>query len=149
MTPTKAEGDSGHILLLAAAGLLCLLTMAAFTVDFGQWYNISNRAQRAADAASLAAVAELNRVEATGASRATAEAAARTAAQTVARQNGFDTADGRITVSTSFSTAGANDVARVLIGEDNVPLFFASLVTDNMDVARERVGDHGGLPGHL
>lgn len=137
MHPPRGDKEAGHILLLAAAGLMALLTMAAFTVDFGQWYNISNRAQRAADAASLAAVAELNRVEGTGASRASAEAAAVATAESVARQNGFDVADGRISVSTAFSTSGANDVVRVLVGEDDVPLFFASLVTDEMSVARD------------
>ena len=114
-------GDAGHILVLAAAGMLCLLVMAAAAVDVGNWYNKSNKAQRAADAASMAAVAEYTRVESSTGSVTQARAAAQTTAVAIARQNGYDTANSRITVTTAFSTLGANDSVAVTIAEHEHP----------------------------
>lgn len=134
---TTQDREHGHILVIAAVGLLCLLVMAAFTVDVGNWYNKANKAQRAADAAALAAVTELNNYESEGYSRTEAETAGRAAAVAAAKQNGFDTANTRVTVNTSFAVNGASDQATVTVTEANVPLFFAGVVMKNVSIGRD------------
>lgn len=61
--PTRLHGDGGYMLVFVAFLLPVLLIVAAFAVDYGHFTNSGDRAQRAADQASLAAVTEYVRVD--------------------------------------------------------------------------------------
>ena len=78
-SPTSGSDERGYILATSALLLIPLMVFAAFAVDVGAWYAEADSAQRAADAAALAAAAEMPN-----------EANARNAAEEVARLNGFD-----------------------------------------------------------
>ncbi|MFW2380663.1 MAG: pilus assembly protein TadG-related protein [Acidimicrobiales bacterium] len=75
---TDRKDESGYVLATTALLLIPLMIFAAFAVDVGAWYAEADQAQRAADAAALAAG-----VEVPSAALATA------AAKSVAASNGY------------------------------------------------------------
>lgn len=129
--------DVGHVLVLTAVMMMGLLIMAAFSIDVGQWYDTANRSQRAADNASLAAVKALVTTEQATGDRVAAEAAAQSAAEAVAAQNGFDVSDPGISVTTTFSTLGVSELAEVVVNDDDIPTFFAGVVLSDMAISRD------------
>ena len=129
--------SDGYVLVQVALAISVLLISAAFAVDFGLWFNTGSHAQRAADAASIAAVAELTTVEDTTGDRVAAEAAAVTLAEKIAEQNGFDPADPKITVTVNFTTSALGaDEAEVIIKEADLPTIFSHLVLSSVDSTR-------------
>ena len=72
------QAEDGFVIPTTALLLIPLMIFAAFAVDIGAWYARAGQAQRAADAAALAAVVYMPDL-----------AAANTAAQAAAARNGF------------------------------------------------------------
>lgn len=129
--------ERGAVMVIAAFALVALLTLTALSVDIGFLYSEATKAQRAADAASLAAAGELARVELATGDRPLAEAAARTLALDVAADNGFDDMAADTTVEvTLFRDTSGNDHAEVEIGRSGVGLFFGRLARDSAQLAR-------------
>ncbi len=124
--------ESGYVIALTALLLVPLMVIAAFAVDVGGWYAQGTLAQRATDAASLAAVARMPDQD-----------QARQAALEVVRQNGFDVPD----ISAWDWDNGpspqmkvefpSEQEVQVRLREDGV-MFFADLTLDAGDVVIER-----------
>ncbi len=85
------DGEHGYVLATTALLLIPLMIFAALAVDVGGWYSKANQVQRAADAASLAAVVWMP----------DDDKALEVALET-ARQNGFDASDPDVDVQLSL-----------------------------------------------
>lgn len=108
--------ESGQMLVLFVLALGVLMGFVAMTVDVGMILYERRSAQNAADAAALAAVAELPN----------SPSAAVTAAHEWAEKNGFDGVNGAtITVNTPYQ--GDPDLVEVVI-EEEVPFLFATVL---------------------
>ncbi|MFN8036538.1 MAG: TadG family pilus assembly protein [Acidimicrobiia bacterium] len=124
-TRRTADGrrEHGFLLVWFAMLVVVLVAMGGFAVDYGFWYLHARDAQKAADAASLAAV-----VARAGSNDPSYLAAAQKAAWQAAHANGIDTPS---YVKAHFDDE--NGVAlplnqvRVTV-EDNAPVFFSRIV---------------------
>lgn len=124
-------------MVLGAAVMGVLLIFAAAAVDVGSWYTTAGRIQRATDSAALAGVAELVRTRSAGATEAQAQDAATTIAKEILRDNGFDPSLAKHRVGVEFSkTSTGGDKVRVTLKQDDLPLFFAKMLTNRVAVAR-------------
>src|SRR4051794_38651732 len=52
----RLQAEDGYVLAMTALLLLPVMVFVSFAIDLGAWYGQASRMQRAADAASLAAV---------------------------------------------------------------------------------------------
>lgn len=85
--------ERGYLLVWFGVMLTMLLLFAAFAVDLGHWYLVTNRAQKAADAAATAGVVHRSLEGFPGGSRSGEDIAVDVALATAA-DNGFSAADG-------------------------------------------------------
>lgn len=111
----RHDDERGFAIVYLALSISTILVAAAFAVDVGWWYVRAQHAQRAADAAALAAVVWMpgDFPKATSVARATAKA------------NGFEHGVGSISVLVS---TGANErQIAVRIVDSNVTRFFSSV----------------------
>ncbi len=113
---------------MAALIMLPLLAFTGFAVDYGAWYTYANRMQRAVDAAALAGVVWMPNDE-----------KAEAVALETAKANGFNDADGDVSVTV---TPVGNRRLRVLIVDTNVPRFFSSLFVSGMDIQRQALAEY-------
>lgn len=128
----RVEGDEGYVLALVTIGIFAILVLVGLVVDVGGWYSKASKEQRAADAAALAGAQTF---AATGSWDAAVAEAERTAAQ-----NGYTSGgDFSVTVSQVGDTG-----VKVVVKESNVELFFAQLVTSNVDIERGAVATPAG-----
>lgn len=103
--------DRGAVVIIVALFLLIFLTLVAFVVDFGRVYATNAQLQNAADAAALAAGANLD-------CQTIGPAAARTAAETYAANNGVPLANQVITFPTNNQvTVRANETVTTTFGQ--------------------------------
>lgn len=114
--------------MFSAIIMVPLLAIAGMATDIGGWYAEGSRMQKAADAASLAAVVWLPDL-----AKATA------VANDVAKRNGFDDALPNITVV--VGQISATDL-RVSITDNNAPIFFAKFFLSSMTITREAVANY-------
>ena len=133
----ESQDDVGFVLVQVTLALTVLLIAAAFALDLGLWFNVGTHAQRAADAASLAAVSELTTVEAATGDRFAAEAAAIDLAEQIAAQNGFDPGEPDVTIAVNFALGAlGGDEVEVTITQDNLTMLLSNLVLDSVDARR-------------
>lgn len=131
----RFSGEAGYVMALGALLILPLFVAVGFAVDVGSWYARASELQRAADAASLAAVVHLpNEVNAEAAARAT-----------LAR-NGFPDADADGTVDGTdtrivFTVVEGNRF-RVRLVDRDVDLFFTSVLMDSMEIRRQAISEY-------
>lgn len=124
--------ESGYVIALTALMLVPLMVLAAFAVDVGGWYAQGASAQRAADAAALAAVTEMPD-----------HGNARQVAMEIVRQNGFDVPevaawDWASGPSPQMDVEFPSDnEVQVRLRDDGV-MFFAGLTLNDGDVVIER-----------
>lgn len=128
----EGVSESGYVIALTALMLVPLMVLAAFAVDVGGWYAQGAAAQRAADAAALAAVTEMPD-----------RADAQQVAMEIVRQNGFNVPE---VVSWDWANGPAPQMkvefpsdqeVQVRIRDDGT-MFFAGITLDNGDVIIER-----------
>jgi Flp pilus assembly protein TadG len=55
----RADAERGQVLVLAAVGMVAICAMAGFVIDVGVWFQAHRKQQAIADAAALAAAADL------------------------------------------------------------------------------------------
>jgi len=119
----KRTNEHGYVIIWLAISLVTLLILAAFVVDVGNWYLIRDRAQKAADAAAIAAVAFLP----------DDRPGACDAAQEEAERHGFELFDSDPTSPTGRDNCGASgnpvqfasaDTVRVAVSK-GTGVFFA------------------------
>lgn len=126
----RAKDETGAVLMIVAMLVLILMLCAAFAVDFGSWYARAERLQNAADTAALAGANEFDLTS----DRGLAEARV----LDVLAQNGIFNSD---TINIQLTYPGELDLdqgeVRVSITDNDVDLFFASLVIDNMQLRRD------------
>ncbi|QIM21442.1 hypothetical protein G7075_10400 [Phycicoccus sp. HDW14] len=133
LRPRRRQRDErGYIAVMSALLLIVLVSLSAFAVDVGNWYLVSQRAQRAADAAALAGVTKLPG----------SQTNAYALAQQYAKNNGFDNADTSVTVVPSRGTNATQlrvDVSRT------VNNFFGSLLgLSTSNVSSHAIADYTG-----
>ncbi|WP_374967932.1 pilus assembly protein TadG-related protein [Terrabacter sp. BE26] len=127
--------DQGYVAIMVALMSSVLLCMCALTVDVGYWYVVASQAQKAADAAALGGVPNLPGNQ----------SAAFTAAQLLAKQNGF--ANG--VASTSVATSIGNQPSRLRVTVTRtVDNFFGPLFgIPKTTITRSAMADYvGPLP---
>ena len=125
--------ESGQALILAAAGMVVILGMAAMAIDVGMFLQERRDLQNAADAAALAGAQDLP------ASPANAVAAATSWAQ----QNGIGSGELEgVTVSTTYAD---NDTVTVQVKRD-VPWLFARVLGKGSDTMRADAAARVGSP---
>jgi Flp pilus assembly protein TadG len=134
---SPARPERGYALVLVAISLVVLVIMAALAVDVGYWYNKSSRAQRAADSAALASITEYVKQRKNNVSVSNSQVAARNVAISVAKENGFDTANSNVTVAVAFTTGtGGADHVKVTVTQAHLPTFFSGIIPRNITVQR-------------
>jgi hypothetical protein len=120
--------DGGYTLVLASLLLVPLVAAVSIAIDMGSWYARASAMHKAADSAALAGVVWLPDVStATSVALATAE------------RNGFDASDPDISVS--VTQVGPAEL-EVSITDDDLPLYFADLFLDNVDLTRSAVAEY-------
>ncbi|HTU40837.1 MAG TPA: pilus assembly protein TadG-related protein [Candidatus Aquilonibacter sp.] len=143
---TVRQQERGVTIALVALAIFSIIAMAGLSIDVGTLYQASAEAQRAADAAALAAARTLSTSGMTGdpANSAgqwgTACSAATQVAQTVASQNTVGGAPpGTVAVSfisgdqqsncaaTTAVSFGVNPTVTVQVTQTNLPTFFAQI----------------------
>ncbi|GAA2739334.1 hypothetical protein GCM10009867_34960 [Pedococcus aerophilus] len=127
----RGSAETGYVAVLVGLLLTVLLGCCAFAVDVGNWYYTGQRAQRAADAAALAAVPYLPGDPTT----------AYGVARTLASQNGFAASADTVVVPVvgSKSTRMRVDVSRTV--KNN---FGWLLGLPTTTVGRSAVADYAG-----
>ena len=132
----RNPGERGQMLILFVLGLGVLMGMVAMSVDVGFILHERRSQQNAADAAALAAVAELP----------DSPSAAVAAAYDWANRNGYSIADGAtITVNTPYQ--GNPSAVEVVIERDQPFIFALALGLDSVDVHARAVASRD--PGSL
>ncbi len=128
----RQRNERGYIAVMSALLLTVLVSLSAFAVDVGHWYLMSQRAQKAADAAALAGVTKLPG----------SQTNAYALAQQYSKNNGFDDADADVVVTPSRGTNATQlrvDVDRTV---DN---FFGSLLgLPTSTVSSHAIADYTG-----
>lgn len=125
--------QSGYVMATTALLLLPLMVFAAFAVDVGAWYAEADQAQRAADAAALAAVVELPKLN-----------KAETVALEIVQKNGFDDAI-LVASGAPFDTTETRPQVRVdKLNDQSLRVhvqtkgdsYFGKVVLDDIDIER-------------
>ncbi len=125
---TRDRREGGQMLVLFVLALGVLLGFVAMTVDVGLILHERRSQQNAADAAALAAVAELP----------DSPSAAVAAAYDWANRNGYSSADGAtVTVNTPYQ--GNPGSIEVIIEEDQPFIFATALGLNSIDVSARAV----------
>ena len=120
---TRNPGESGQMLILFVLGLGVLMGMMAMTIDVGLILHERRSLQNAADAAALAAVAELP----------DSPSAATANALEWVEMNGYDSSTGAtVTVNTPYQ--GNPAAVEVIIDRDQPFVFAVALGLDKIDV---------------
>jgi Flp pilus assembly protein TadG len=99
-TVRRFRAQRGQVMALTAIALVGICAVAGFSIDVGSWYRAHRAQQAIADAAALAAAADLPN----STSQATTDA------QSYAAKNGGSLSDGDISFSSTYS---ANDTVTV------------------------------------
>ena len=133
----RNPGERGQMLILFVLGLGVLMGMVAMSVDVGFILHERRSQQNAADAAALAAVAELP----------DSPSAAVAAAYDWANRNGYSTADGAtVTVNTPYQ--GDPNAIEVIIERDQPFIFALAVGLDSVDVSARAVASRDGGSGY-
>ncbi len=128
----RSGGDAGYVIALSALLMIPLMVVTAFSVDLGNWYSRAAEIQRTADSAALAAVVWMPEF---------------TAAEAVAKadllKNGIDADSTTDEWDVVIEKDPSNPLRRVIvtITENDVPLFFAGVVLDDVDIARSATSE--------
>ncbi len=130
---TDERGQAMPIVVMLG---LVLLLAVGIAVDIGSWYNRASDIQRAADVAALAGA----QVRGTGGTEAEAAAEVRA----VLAANGIDVSSPELVIQ--ISQPLGNDV-NVAITDGTVPMYFAGIVLDDVQVSRESTATVGGCLG--
>src|SRR5262249_174667 len=93
---SRLRAQGGQVIALTAVGIVAICAIAGFAIDVGSWYRAHRAQQAVADAAALAAAADLPN----NTSQATTDA------QTYASKNGSSPGGINVTYSTTYT---AND----------------------------------------
>lgn len=132
----KGKEEHGVSLLVVAGGLVMLLAIAAITIDLGSFYLARDEAQRAADAAALAAAKVLADSGCVGSGTCgTAESAATQQAITVGGQNtiggqsvSLQSGDVTYNIATSQNPRVTVTAQRTAARGNAMPTFFAKIL---------------------
>ena len=109
---SRLGGQDGQVLVLAAVGMMAICGIAGFAIDVGSWYQTQQKQQAIADAAALAAAADLP----ANTSQATTDA------QAYAAKNGGS-------VSTiNFSTKYMADDTITVTAQTTAPSYFLKVI---------------------
>lgn len=138
--PQVRKGESGQALILAALLMAVLMGFVALTIDIGLFLQEKRHLQNAADAAALAAVAELPDDPGMAVSKALEWAA----------KNGYDNADPNVTVTADTPYQGSPSKIKVTITHSARPFIFArALGLDFVDISATAAAEHvvGGGTG--
>jgi Flp pilus assembly protein TadG len=148
LDPMPRSGERGITIALVALAIFSIIAMAGLSIDVGTLYQANAEAQRAADAAALAAARELSISGMTSDPTnsadqwSTACAAASSVAQSVASQNTvggaapsgvsvtFISGDQKSDCTAGSGTAvsfGVNPTVTVQVTQANLPTFFARI----------------------
>jgi hypothetical protein len=128
----QSEGEQdGFILIMFALVLTALMTMAALAIDVGSFYHRADQIQRAADAASLAAVTYMPDDLATATS----------VAQTAAAKNGFTDGANGVTITVSAVSGNSRQIL-VKIRDTNVRTFFGRMLTNSIAIGRSATAEY-------
>lgn len=126
----RKRDESGIALVLTAIFCIAFCGLVAFGVDLGYWYLQSERIQRAADNAALAAAASL---PSSNAASKGIEAA---------RKNGYAPGGN---ISVNVDAAGSRAV--VTVSNNDVPTFFAKFVIPHLKIGRTSTAEkNSSLP---
>ncbi len=128
--------EDGQTIPLIAICMFILLLSAAFAIDVGSWYMRASELQRAADVAALAGARER------GGGATSTEI--RNRINDVLAANGIDPTSPGYTIAVDLTRPG--DVV-VSVTDEDLPLYFAGLVLDNVDAERTSVATMGGCIG--
>lgn len=116
-----SAAERGFVLVLAGISMFVLTMLVGFGVDLGSWYLNASKLQRASDAATLAAAAELPDME-----------AARLAALEVYERNGFKDG-GRVSINVEAFQGGVKTSVR----DNEVPTYFLKMFMPRISIGRE------------
>lgn len=132
-----ARENRGGVTMLAAGGIMTLLGCTAFAVDLGSLYMDSRKLQGIADAAALAAAADIANPQAAAEQAVAANGWDRKVS--VAVETGNYRFDPAITAGSRFASGGAApDAVRVTLRADS-PVYFARALIrqDKMQIGRK------------
>ena len=135
----RAANDAGFAIAMVSLLLIPLIGFMALAIDVGAWYTQATRVQRAADAAALSSVVWMpNQTQ-----------AEIVAAETMAK-HGIDFSE-----QFEHPTNGTTDrweltvepvpgnafQVRILLVDNNAPVFFGGLFVDNVDISRQAIAE--------
>jgi hypothetical protein len=126
----RAADERGNVLIMSALLMVPLLIFVGFAIDVGSWYARASRIQRAADAAALAGVIWMPDFE-----------KAEEVALETARRNGFVSGEDGITITVSPDPSSSRRL-RVAIDDATVETYFASMVTDSIEIGRRAIAEY-------
>jgi len=120
MTMKRLKDESGNVLTLTALGLTVLIGMMAVAIDVGMLYRAKRQMQKVADAAALAAAAQM-----------TSDSTGKTAANAAATMQGFTTGTGagNVTVTPTIQTATSNTGYVQMIATEHTPTIFMPVIS--------------------
>jgi Flp pilus assembly protein TadG len=119
---SRFRAQGGQVLALTAVGILGICAVAGFVIDVGTWYQTHRAQQAVADAAALAAAADLP----ASTSQATTDA------QNYVTKNGGSVSGATISYSTKYTT---NDTVTVQASTTAPSYFLKALGINSADVS--------------
>lgn len=125
--PRRLDGQDGYVLAMTALLMIPLMVFVSFAIDIGAWYGQASRMQRAADAASLAAVVWMPNT--TKAQQTYIE---------VARANGFVTGGDVVVAGAPY---GPNQY-QVSITSNAERFFSGSFATGDQSISRSAIAEY-------
>lgn len=128
----ESGGDAGYVIALSALLMVPLMVVTAFSVDLGNWYSRAAEIQRDADSAALAAVVWMPDF-----------AAAESVAKADLLKNGIDADSATDEWDVTIEKDPSNPLRRIIVTvkENDVPLFFAGVVIDDVDITRDSTSE--------